>query len=252
MEMIGKYLAKPANFVFLPDAVTMLNLFCGFLSILMAVHGRIEAAVWLILMGLVCDSLDGNIARIFKNPTKFGKELDSLADMVSFVAAPAVLIGSLMVKSSDAWTLSFFFFYLSAGAFRLARFNVGLSRKTYFQGLPTPAAALALSMTMLAFHKDRLIEGAFFLPVIIALVMAASFLMVSEIKYPKLSAFPFKKWQTLLYTGIGFFVVLLINFNAESAFAGVFLVYLFISPLYGRSISESDEGNAEISVEHSR
>ena len=214
--------------VFLPDMVTSFNLFTGFLSILMVTRGKIKEAAWLILLSMIWDSLDGNIARMFKNPTQFGRELDSLADIVSFVTAPALLAAVFLVHKLSPWSLVLLYLYLAAGAFRLARFNIRPPVKGHFEGLPTPAAALTLCTVILAYIRNNWEDHWLLIPLI--LILAAA--MTSEVRYPKLSAMPFSKWQTLLYMAITLFFVLLYFLNLETAIAAVLLLFLLVAPLY--------------------
>ncbi len=120
------------NFIFLPNLITLFNLFSGFLSLLMAARGKIVVAGGMIILSLVWDSLDGNIARMFKNPSDLGRELDSLADIVSFVVAPAFLMAHFLLEHISPWMLLLLFLYLSAGTYRLARFNLRPPLKDYF------------------------------------------------------------------------------------------------------------------------
>lgn len=222
--------------VFLPDMVTSFNLFTGFLSILMVTRGKIREAAWLILLSMIWDSLDGNIARMFKNPTQFGRELDSLADIVSFVTAPALLAAVFLVHKLSPWSLLLLYLYLAAGAFRLARFNIRPPLKTYFEGLPTPAAALTLSTAILAYIKNDWNERWLLVPLVVLLAAA----MTSEVRYPKLTAMPFAKWQTLLYLALTLFFTMLYLFNLETAMAVVLLMFLLIAPLYCLSLKREE------------
>ena len=219
-------------FNFLPDTITAFNLFTGFLSILMASQGKMQLAGWLIAIALVWDSLDGNLARAFKNPTLLGRELDSLADIVSFVVAPAFLVYSFLLNPWNLWIVLLLFLYLGAGAYRLARFNVQPPVKDYFVGLPTPAAAMVLSMTLLACVKNHWTDPVLFSLITVSLLVILSCLMVSEIRYPKLSALRFSKWQSFFYAGAAVFAVVFFPFNVQTALCSLSLLYLFLSPLY--------------------
>ena len=224
---------KRRYITFLPDMITFFNLFSGFLSILMTARGEIKTAAWLTAMSFIWDSLDGNIARIFKNPNSLGRELDSLADMVSFIVAPAFFAARFLLPHQSSWMFLPLFFYLAAGAYRLARFNIRAPIKQYFEGLPTPAAAIALNMTLLACVKNGWTDPSLFTFVAVAFLMLISFLMVSQVRYPKLSAIRFSKWQLLFYLGFVLYVVAFMNFNAETALASVFLLFVFLAPIYG-------------------
>jgi len=225
----------------LPNTVTLLNLFCGFLSLLMASQGHLTRAVWLILAALIWDSLDGNIARSLKNSTLFGRELDSLADVVSFVVAPAFLVLKSWDYRIEPWTLLAVFFYLGAGAYRLARFNVCPPVKAFFQGLPTPAAAATLSLTVLACTKNGWTDVTVFMFVLTLLMSLMSYLMVSHIAYPKLSVVQFAKWKAFFYVefiSLGGAAVLM---NFETALSLVFLVFVFLAPVFYFPIRQIEE-----------
>ena len=222
------------HFIFhlIPNMVTLFNLFSGFLSIMMSMEGKLVSAAWLILIALVWDSLDGNIARILKNPTAFGRELDSLADIVSFIVAPCVLAAKFWFFHFAPWTLFIFFFYLGCGAYRLARFNIHPPVKYYFSGLPTPAAAISLAMVILACHKNEWNDSFLSLFMFIAFILVLSFLMISNIPYPKLSAVKFDTWRSLFYTGLAGFLGALFLMNLETAYALLCFLFLFFAPSY--------------------
>jgi CDP-diacylglycerol--serine O-phosphatidyltransferase len=139
----------------LPNAVTVSALFAGFYSIVMAMDGRFEVAAIGIFCAAVLDSLDGRIARMTGSQSTFGEQMDSLCDMVSFGAAPALIMYEWALKDLGraGWIPAFA--YIAGAALRLARFNtnVGVVDKRYFQGLPSPAAA-ALVMGLIWFMDD--------------------------------------------------------------------------------------------------
>ncbi len=216
----------------LPNLITMLNLFSGFLSMIMAMTGHYYWAVWMIFIGLIWDSLDGHVARIFDNPTDFGKELDSLADIVSFVAAPCFLVTKLIFLKMSPWMLFTVFIYLSAGAYRLARFNIRPAVKGYFEGLPTPASAMTFVSTVLACYQNQWADYKFCEICVAAMMVVLSYLMTSNVHYPKFSANKFSSWQSFLYLDVAVVAVNLIFMNVQTAMAGGFLFYLIFSPIY--------------------
>ena len=127
----------------LPNAITLAALFSGFYGIVMAMNGRFELACIAIFVAAVLDSLDGRVARMTNAQSAFGEQMDSLSDMVSFGAAPALIvyIWGLKDLGKAGWIPAFV--YIAGAALRLARFNVniGVVDKRFFQGLPSPAAA---------------------------------------------------------------------------------------------------------------
>lgn len=127
----------------LPNAFTTGALFCGFYAIVMAMNQRFEHACWALFIAMILDGLDGRIARLTNTQSEFGAQYDSLSDMVSFGAAPALVIyeWSLRGLGKLGWIAAFV--YCAGAALRLARFNTNLKvvDKRFFQGLPSPAAA---------------------------------------------------------------------------------------------------------------
>lgn len=139
----------------LPNAITLAALFSGFYAIVMAMNGRFEAAVIGIFCSAVLDSLDGRVARMTNSQSAFGEQMDSLCDMVSFGAAPALIVYIWALKDLGKWGWIPAFVYIAGAALRLARFNVniGVVDKRFFQGLPSPAAA-ALVMSLIWVMDD--------------------------------------------------------------------------------------------------
>lgn len=225
-----------------PNMITMLNLIAGFFSILMSIHGRYEYATWLIFLALVLDSLDGHIARIFGNETLFGRELDSLADTVSFVVAPCIFVVMIFFPKPLWALLLVTVFYLCSGIFRLARFNVHPTCGGCFEGLPTPAAALSLCMTLVAFHRNQWKAQSVYG---LILMTALAFLMSSDIPYPKVSAIRFRTWRTLFIVQVVLFIFTFIYLNIESAIAIVFLTFLVLSPFYCVALTENNSDEKE-------
>ncbi|HEY6135426.1 MAG TPA: CDP-diacylglycerol--serine O-phosphatidyltransferase [Rubrivivax sp.] len=127
----------------LPNAITLAALFSAFYGIVMAMNGRFEFACIAIFCAAILDSLDGRVARMTNSQSAFGEQMDSLSDMVSFGAAPALIVYIWALKDlgKPGWIPAFV--YIAGAALRLARFNVniGVVDKRYFQGLPSPAAA---------------------------------------------------------------------------------------------------------------
>jgi CDP-diacylglycerol--serine O-phosphatidyltransferase len=127
----------------LPNLFTLAALFGGFYAIVMAMNGRFDLAAIGIFSAMVLDSLDGRVARMTNTQSAFGEQMDSLSDMVSFGAAPALIAYEWALKGLGRWGWIAAFVYCACTALRLARFNVntGVVDKRYFQGLPSPAAA---------------------------------------------------------------------------------------------------------------
>ncbi len=141
----------------LPNAITTMALFAGFYAIVQAMNARFELAALGILVAMVLDGMDGRVARWTHTQSPFGAELDSLSDMVSFGAAPALVLYEFMLKGMGKLGWVSAFVYCACAALRLARFNTNIDivDKRYFQGLPSPAAAGILAgfiWTVESFH----------------------------------------------------------------------------------------------------
>ena len=139
----GAVRARPRGIYILPNAFTTANLFAGFYAIVQAMNGRFEAAAVAIFVAMVLDSLDGRVARLTNTQSVFGEQYDSMSDMVSFGAAPALVVyeWSLRGMGKLGWLAAFV--YVAGAALRLARFNanIGVVDKRFFQGMPSPSAA---------------------------------------------------------------------------------------------------------------
>lgn len=157
-------LAQPANMPLrpkrkglyvLPNAISLAALFASFYAIVMAMNGRFELSVYGIFTAAVLDSLDGRVARMTHSQSAFGEQMDSLCDMVSFGAAPALIVYEWALRDLGKWGWFPAFVYIAGAALRLARFNtnIGVVDKRYFQGLPSPAAA-ALVMGLIWMMDD--------------------------------------------------------------------------------------------------
>ncbi|OJU90266.1 MAG: CDP-diacylglycerol--serine O-phosphatidyltransferase [Burkholderiales bacterium 66-5] len=140
----------------LPNLFTLAALFSGFYAVVMAINGRFDLSAMGVFSAMIFDSLDGRVARMTNTQSAFGEQMDSLADMVSFGAAPALIVYVWALKGLGRWGWIAAFVYCACAALRLARFNVntGVVDKRYFQGLPSPAAA-ALVMGFIWLMTDN-------------------------------------------------------------------------------------------------
>lgn len=174
-----------------PSLFTVLNAFCGFLSILNASQGRIEMAAWFIILAGVFDMLDGLMARITRSSSQFGVELDSLSDVVSFGAAPSFLVYQAHLSSLESLGVIISSLPLVFGAIRLARFNVQLVgfEKDYFKGLPIPVQAITVCAFLLQYNTERYGLNGWTRDGLAVLVVILSLLMVSKVRYDTLPKF---------------------------------------------------------------
>lgn len=184
--------------VVIPSAFTLGNLFFGFWSIVSAARGNFMWAGWFLVLAGVMDMLDGRIARLSKTDSRFGAELDSLVDVISFGVAPAVLMYHLEFAAAGGLAWLVCFAYVVAVAVRLARFNLVTESKTYspwFTGLPSPSAGMLLGVyypfsqtswyaaTLARFNEQT---------ILVLLILLLSVLMVSNVRYPKLPGIGFR------------------------------------------------------------
>lgn len=178
----------------LPNAITTAALFCGFYAIVMAMNLRFEHASWAIFIAMVLDGLDGRIARLTNTQSEFGAQYDSLADMVSFGAAPALVIyeWSLRGLGKLGWLAAFV--YCAGAALRLARFNTNIEvvDKRFFQGLPSPAAAAIVGGYILVM-EDLQISGIGLPWVSWAIALFAGLTMVTNVPFYSFKDVNFRK-----------------------------------------------------------
>jgi CDP-diacylglycerol---serine O-phosphatidyltransferase len=262
---------------FLPNLMTAGNLFCGFLALTKIVDADpyadnfvsvIHKALFLILLACIFDVLDGRVARMGGHESPFGREFDSLADIVSFGAAPAflvqriVLAGVFQEHPQIGWFIASV--YLICGAFRLARFNCLAAMNTggdgkEFLGFPIPAAAglvASLTLFLLWVEQKGFVESRwrYLLPAILVLLSA---MMVSEVKYPSFKSLDFRAKRSfikmlIIVLCVGFFLIMWENVLpvlAPLVFTA-YLIYGFIRPHISRTIrrgieEEDDEDELE-------
>jgi CDP-diacylglycerol--serine O-phosphatidyltransferase len=169
-----------------PGTFTMGNIVCGFLAVLSAFDGEITTACWLIILAGFLDGLDGKIARLSGSASRFGVELDSLADFLSFGIAPAIIVYLAELRFMGKWGWVISIVFIMAAGYRLARFNLlaDTDEKKSFLGLPAPGAAMALvSYVIFSYHLWKGLEYGQYL---ISMVILFSALMVSQIEYDAL------------------------------------------------------------------
>ena len=186
---------KPRKGVYLlPNMITTLSMFLGFLSMVWAVQGRFESACLAILLSAVMDGLDGKVARLTNTASEFGVQYDSLSDLVAFGIAPAMLMWQWELSALGRMGLAAAFIYAACGALRLARFNVSTAAvgKRFFIGLPIPAGGCTVvTFVFCAAHFPAIMASA--LPYMtLVLAIGVGVLMVSKVRY-----FSFKEYDFL-------------------------------------------------------
>jgi CDP-diacylglycerol--serine O-phosphatidyltransferase len=219
----------------LPSMFTLANLFCGYACVVYSTRGDFDTAALLIGIAMVIDMLDGLIARLTNSQSAFGAELDSLADVVSFGLAPAILAFTwgLWPLGRLGWAAGFI--YVTAAALRLARFNIQSSSgdKKYFAGMPSPAAAGVIASTVYLWpwglQDPRAAAPA------LAVVLVPAFLMVSTVRFRSIKAIDVGWRRSYFVLFLGAIVIALIATNprlalvvmAYSYLAGAVAIYLY-------------------------
>jgi len=219
----------------LPSILTTFGMFAGFYSIIASINGDFTLAAISIMVAMLWDALDGRVARLTNTQSDFGAQYDSLADLVSFGVAPALLVyeWSLSDLGRIGWLAAFIF--LACAALRLARFNtqVGTSDKRYFQGLPSPAAAgVIASMIWLKFWKFEyfdfgIVSLSYYVGVGITIFCAL--LMVSNVRYYSFKELDSKKASFRFLLAIVLSLIVLLSKPNIFLFTG-FFVYMLSGP----------------------
>jgi CDP-diacylglycerol--serine O-phosphatidyltransferase len=235
---------------------TLANLFCGWSCVVHAMRGELELAAPFIGVAIVLDILDGRIARMTGTASEFGLQLDSLADLVSFGMAPAVLAYAwgLAPLGRLGWAVGFLF--VTAAALRLARYNIQKSTdKRYFVGLASPAAGAIVASTVFYYPEGLQTRPLAFLAV--ALVIVPALLMVSTVRFRSFKTIDFgarRRYQTLIV--LAACLALLVTYPHEVllAMAYAYLASAFVGlalhKLRGRSheVSDAPEPSVESSA----
>ncbi len=254
---MSKNISPQKGIYLLPNLLTTGALFAGFYAIVSATLDRFEAAAIALFVAMILDGLDGRVARMTNTTSNFGKEYDSLADMVSFGLAPALVMfeWSLQYAEYSIWWLQKLgwlaaFFYTATAALRLARFNSrSVEQKKYFQGLPSPAAAgLLMGYVWVCYDTDWSGQSLWMLSFI--LTLAAGSLMVCNLSY-----YSFKELDlrnkipfVALLAIVGVFIVA--SLDPPKLMFAVFVLYALSAPVTyllrivrkrGRSVQKSDE-----------
>jgi len=185
--------------VVMPSAFTLGNLFFGFWSIVSAFNGNFRWAGWFIVFAAILDMLDGRVARLSKTNSRFGAELDSLVDVISFGVAPALLMYFLEFSGTGRFGWVICYIYVVATALRLARYNVLADTKpssSWFTGIPSPAAGCTLAVyypfSQTAWYRASLAYLDLQHQGLVVLILLLAVLMVSNVKYPRFPAIGFR------------------------------------------------------------
>lgn len=218
---------QPKQLIYiLPNLFTAGGIFSGMMSLIMSSSGKFEYAAWLILLALIFDGLDGRVARLTKTTSKFGLEFDSLADIVSFGVAPAMLLYQYCGGEFGRFGMVVSALYVVFGAIRLARFNVTTleSEPSVFIGVPIPTAAVFISIMILLYEKYSLDV---YLPLLLSSLFVAV-LMVSNIRYPSFKKIDLHKAQfikVLVALVVGASLIFIYPIEALALLIGGYLLF---------------------------
>ncbi|MEP6993888.1 MAG: CDP-diacylglycerol--serine O-phosphatidyltransferase [Acidobacteriota bacterium] len=215
----------------LPTLFTVGNLFCGYLSVWCSIRGTFEVAALLIIAAGVLDALDGRIARLTHSTSAFGEQYDSMADLVSFGVAPAVLAYSWGLSDFHrlGWMVSFLF--VVGGSMRLARFNIQthVVDKRYFVGLPIPAAAGSIATIVLA-TPERLVSRVW-MGGLLGLTIMLSYLMISTIRYRSFKDLDLRRRRPGWIIPAIALIIAFVTVRPELALASMAIVFVGSGPL---------------------
>ena len=210
----------------LPNAFTTAALFCGFYAIVMAMNGQFSNAAVAIFAAMVLDATDGRVARLTNTQSEFGAQYDSLSDMVSFGAAPALIVyeWSLRGMGKLGWLAAFV--YCAGAALRLARFNtnIGVVDKRFFQGLPSPAAA-ALVAGFIWLMDDLRIGGADFRWLSWIITVYSGLTMVTNVPFYSFKDVNFKKSVPFIAIFLIVLIFVAVSSDPPKVLFGLFVIY---------------------------
>jgi CDP-diacylglycerol---serine O-phosphatidyltransferase len=230
----------------IPSLFTVGNIFCGYYAVIATLRSNYDYAAIAIGVGIVLDALDGRIARLTKTTSDFGVQLDSIADVVTFGIAPAMLAFSWGLTASESieatvakhvhqlgWLATFAF--VVCGALRLARFNtqtkkpVETSSKRYFVGLPIPAGAGTIAAVVHFFKTPSLLVGSALLWCF--LILAISFLMISTVRYSSFKELDVKKSRPRVALFAAAMLIGLVIFYSEIVLLALATIYIVSGPI---------------------
>ncbi len=228
----GQQSPRSRGIYLLPNALTTAALFCGFFAIVQAMNDRFEQAAIAIFVAMVLDALDGRVARLTNTTSPFGEQYDSLSDMVSFGAAPALVMYEWSLHGLGKWGWLAAFVYVAGAALRLARFNtnIGSTDKRFFQGLPSPAAAaLVAGLVWLAtdLRETRWItsDGADLAWPAFVLTLYAGLTMVSNVPFFSFKDINYRKSVPFVFAIGIMLAIVLISSDPPTMLFLLFLAY---------------------------
>jgi CDP-diacylglycerol--serine O-phosphatidyltransferase len=240
--------------IVIPSAFTLGNMFFGMWAMVNAFRGNFMTAAWFIMFAGVLDMLDGRVARLSGTGTKFGAELDSLVDLVSFGVAPAMIMFFLEFQAAGKFGWLICYMYVVAVAIRLARYNVqhGTGKPGWFTGMPSPSAGMTLAVfypfSQTPWYQQSLAYLNFQREGLTVLMVLLSLLMVSTVLYPRLPSLGFRSAKGLM--GLALHLIIL---TCALVFPSKFLFplgvgYLAFGLLRHAALSVFDRGDGSVAV----
>lgn len=210
----------------LPNAFTTAALFCGFYAIVMAMDQNFSQSAVAIFIAMVLDSLDGRVARLTNTQSEFGAQYDSLSDMISFGAAPALVAYEWSLRGMDKLGWIAAFIYCAGAALRLARFNTNIAvvDKRYFQGLPSPAAA-ALVAGFILLMSDLQFVGAELHWLMWGITLFAGLTMVTNVPFYSFKDLNLKKTVPFMAPLLILLVYVIVVSDPPKVLFGLFVLY---------------------------
>lgn len=250
----------------LPNGFTLGNLFFGIFAIVAASRGEFSAAALYIVLGGIADALDGRVARATGTGSRFGSELDSLVDAISFGLAPAMIM-FFAVLNKDGWDWILVFLFVACAVLRLARFNVEQAgrAKRYFVGLPSPAAGMTLAtyywFSQTSLYNETVLGDLPWHVMLRYIMISLSFLMISPVSYPAVPTLGYRKLSEILGSLVVITTILGVLFLPKEFFFPALMLYVvyglvktFLFGLIGRRplgdehvIADDDEIEAALS-----
>jgi CDP-diacylglycerol--serine O-phosphatidyltransferase len=222
-----------------------LSLICGFVSIIFSLESHFTFSCWAIILSVLFDGMDGQIARRNPAPSDFGKELDSLVDVVSFGIAPSILGYIFVYREFYLWATIALFFYLFCSVMRLAKYNITPKEKmeNYFYGLPTTVSGGILASFILIYRKKGLMLLPQLVPVVfLFLAILLAFLMVSRVKYLNLDGLKQLLGKKIRLAVLSLVILLIIEAFLRKVGITIFtlfLIYLIFSPFVVKRLNSS-------------
>jgi len=230
---------------YLANFLTGLSLAGGFVAIIFSLESHFTYASWAIILSVIFDGLDGQIARRNPVPSEFGKQLDSLVDVVSFGIAPSILGYIFVYRHFSYLAISALFIYLVCSVTRLAKYNITPKEEltSYFYGLPTTASGGLVASFILIFRRRETEVLPQFVPAaFLLIVLLLAFLMVSRVRYLNLDGLKQVFGRNTIFVVLFFIAVLITAAFLKKAgvvFFALFLIYLIFSPFVVKRLNRS-------------